>query len=511
MWGLSAELGLDRAVDGLAVQRQAALVCRRLGRPLRRAGQGQRAGRAQALAGGVHGEFAKCHLLEAAGDAARGRHGAQPRRRGAGELQHAVHVRRFEVEGDVGPRLRRAVVGDGAAHRQPRAGQVRDLDVVQPERVAAQRDVDIDAADRLLVPDQLGDLGFQPDRGAGRAGGGRGWSSRSSRRLLLGRRRGQVGIEVERVEIDLHDHRQRHAEGHGDAAAALEVVELEDRVAHLHVAAIRRHPALQADPGELVGRNRRHVDGEPGQRLAQLRPDQAEIAGDSRPVGIARQGRLGLQHQIARQGGGELRDGDDAAARLELERDVAHRLLVVDQLADLEGKLGGDRGEQAGPRRRRRCRRGAGRRRRRRGLRRCGLCHRGQPAVEVEPVGRELALDRERRLQRQRQRTAGVVLAQRQLEIPDRDRRLRGVDGAVEGELAGEQRRQVGLRLAGHLDQGVGKADQVVRRAGGDAGEPRVGAELAQLAVEAELAARLQGEVDGMTVGGLGADRRGRA
>ena len=30
-------------------------------------------------------------------------------------------------------------------------------------------------------------------------------------------------------------------------------------------------------------------------------------------VGIARQGRLGLQHQVARQGGGKLRHGDGAA------------------------------------------------------------------------------------------------------------------------------------------------------------------------------------------------------
>ena len=139
-----------------------------------------------------------------------------------------------------------------------------------------------------------------------------------------------------------------------------------------------------------------------------------------------------------------------------------------------------------------------------RGLPVLGLRHGGQPAVEVEPVGGELALDRERGLQRQRQRAAGIVLAQRQLEVLGRDRRLRGVDGAVEGELAGEQRRQVGLRLAGHLDQRVGEAEKVVRRAEAMPDEPCVGAELAQLALEGELAAaRLQREVDGMAVGAL--------
>ncbi len=496
--GPARQGGLDRALERLAVQHDAALVGGRLGRALGRAGQRQGAVRLQALAHAVHRELAEAELLEAAGDAAARRHGAQTGRRRAQELQHAIHVGRLEVEGDVGARLGRRITPYRAAHGEPRAGEVGHRDVVQPQGAAAQGDVDSDAADRLLAPDQLGHLGFQPERGARHRRDGCRRRSNRRGRSLSGRRRHQEGIEVERVELDLRHDRQRLGEGHHDAAAALEVVELEDGVAHLHVAAVRRHPALHGEPRELVGRQRRDVDLEPGQRLAQPGSDEAELAGDRGPRRIAREGRAGLQHHVARQGGAELGHGDGAALRLELDHHVADRLPVVDDLADVERQLGGHAGEQAGAGGWRGGGRRSGRRRHRRlGLRRAG--DRGQPAIEIELGGRELALDGARGLQGQGQRAREAVLAQRQLEVLGRYGGLRDVDAAVEAEPAGEQRRQLGLGLAGDPDQGVDEGDQIVGRARGQADGARVRSKLAQGALEGELAAaRLERDLGGV-------------
>ena len=265
------------------------------------------------------------------------------------------------------------------------------------------------------------------------------------RRRRAGRR--HVGIEIERAQLDMRHDRQRHGESHDDAARALEFVELEDGIAHLDVAAARPHAALDAELRELARRYRRDIDREPRQGLPQLWPDQAEVTGYGGARRISRQGRPCLHGEVARQRGRKLRHGDGAAPRFEFEGHVADGLLVVDHLADLERELGVEGRQPTG--RRLRGRGGRSNRGRRRGGRRrpaapplVGKRDRRQPAVEIEPGGREPGLDGERGRQGERERARTAVLAQHQLEVLGRHRLRREIDGTVEPELAGQQRRQ---------------------------------------------------------------------
>ena len=431
-------------------------------------------------------------------------------RRAAGQRQHAIHVGRVEVEGEVGARLGRPVAGDRAAHGDARARQVGHPDLVQPQGAGVARDVELDAGDRLAAVLDAGDLELEADRRTEQGEDRRDRGDGRGRGCLRAGR--QVGVEIERAQLDVRDDRQRHGEGHDDAAGTLEIVELDRGIGHLHVAAHRAHAAIHGEPGELAGRDRRDVDREPRQGLAQARPDQAEGARRGGARRIARQGGAGLHDEVARQGGGEFRHGDGAAARLELQRHAAHGPGVVDHLADLERQLRAEVRQPArsGGRRcgRRRCggRTGGrgGRFRRRRGRHTVGHCQRRQPAVEIEPAGAEAGVDRECGHEAQHKRARAAVLAQGQLEVAGRRGGRRELDGTVEAELAGQQRRQARRRLAGHPDQALGEGHQVVRSGRRPARQPRRRAELAQGSLEGELAAaRFEGDVDGVTGGSL--------
>ena len=135
MLGRPVKVASIEPSSGLAVQHDAALVGGRRGRALGRAGQRQGAVRLQALARGrsrVNSRrlscFEACRPRRRLPSPRPGRPACAP-----DELQHAIHVGRLEVEGDVGARLRRRIVGHRAAHREPRAGEVRHRDVVQPQ------------------------------------------------------------------------------------------------------------------------------------------------------------------------------------------------------------------------------------------------------------------------------------------------------------------------------------------------------------------------------------------
>src|SRR5262249_39613918 len=149
---------------------------------------------------------------------------------------------------------RRLEVREAAAHGEPRAAQVGDLDVIELQGAALQSDVDVDAANRLLVVDQLGDLGLQAERRTGRRRlRGRPGRGRAGGRLALARGPREEGVEVEGVELELGGDGDRHGEGDGEAAGALEIVELEGGAGDMHVAAGRRHAALEAEPRQPVG------------------------------------------------------------------------------------------------------------------------------------------------------------------------------------------------------------------------------------------------------------------
>ena len=356
------------------------------------------------MAHGADGDLAQHELLDAAGHGTAGTRCTETCwRGGAGELQQPAGVGRLEIEGDIRARQGGVVARDRATNGQPGAQKVRHLDIGEAQRAALQGDVDVDAADRLLLVDQPRDPGFQPDgrtshgrRSARRLGGGRG----AGGRLLPGRR--DVGIEIDRVDRHVGYDRERHAEGHCDPTAALEVVEFEDGVGYGYVAACRGHLALHAEARELGRRNVGHVDVEPGQRLAQLGSQQSEIARHRRPGRRTRHGRPRLQGHFARQGRGEPGNRYRAAARLQFHRDIADRLLVVDDLGEVDRQFGGQVGGNAV---------GGGRRRRRwpasgRGRRCCGSrrhrCRgpgkRCKPPVEVELGHLQSALQRKRGL-----------------------------------------------------------------------------------------------------------------
>ena len=114
-----------------------------------------------------------------------------------------------------------------------------------------------------------------------------------------------------------------------------------------HVAAGRCHAALYVEPTELALRHRGDVDVEPVQ-VSRSRPDQAEIAPDT-------VGRVGSPDMVDRacstMSPGSVAVSFGTATTtclgLEVERHVAHRLLVVDQLADLERGLEREIGRQA--------------------------------------------------------------------------------------------------------------------------------------------------------------------
>jgi hypothetical protein len=119
------------------------------------------------------GEVLHVDRLDGAGDAAAGGHLAETCRRGfAYGRQRLAHVGRLEIEGDVGLRRGSVIVNHGAAHGEARGSEVGDLEVVQFERVALQADIGIEAADRLLLVDQLRDLGLEAKNRAPRDLGG---------------------------------------------------------------------------------------------------------------------------------------------------------------------------------------------------------------------------------------------------------------------------------------------------------------------------------------------------
>ena len=148
----------------------------------------------------------------------------------------------------------------------------------------------------------------------------------------------------------------------------------------------------------------------------------------------------------------ELRHGDGAALGVELERHVADRLLVVDDLARLERELGVEgRASRAdgcwrGGRRRRRLAGRGRRRRRRRALAPASGRDRSWAATSLASTA-----------------SAGFKVSASEPEPLSsasaslKSRAANGsatLDGAVEAELAGQQRRQRRRRLAGEADQG---------------------------------------------------------
>src|SRR6185437_12457864 len=158
-----AELGFDGALDGLAVGRDLALVADRRWRPSCCARHGERAVDARRLAFSGDIELAEGNLLDRARYPALRRDLAESiRRGGARDLEHRREVGRIEVESDVEAAQRPVEVDDVAAHGEARAAQVRDRDVVERDRPALQRQVGLDAADRLLVVDRLAILSFSP-------------------------------------------------------------------------------------------------------------------------------------------------------------------------------------------------------------------------------------------------------------------------------------------------------------------------------------------------------------
>ena len=284
----------------------------------------QRAGGLQRGAQQSGGSVVQRHRVHRAGHAAAGRRRADlavDEFRQAGVVDHLVGIGHRGVEGEVEAR-RGAEIGHRALDVHLGAQQVGDLDGVELQEVALHREVALDAAQRFLAEHQLGDLGLEPEHRQGLVG--RRWRRRDERcRLARGRRGGDagrrvggrhdrrggplgrhIGVEVEAIELQRRRRRQGHREGDAAAARRLLAVEIDRESGDLQAAGRRGELALEIELLQLVGRHARHVDAEPGERVAELRAGQADLAAGLHGAGRRRcRSRRGLGRRRSGCGG----------------------------------------------------------------------------------------------------------------------------------------------------------------------------------------------------------------
>ena len=266
----------------------------------------------------------------------------------------------------------------------------------------------------------------------------------SSSRALAGRRSRQVGIDIERVEIEPGNDRQRHAK-----VATTPAVPFRS-------SSSRRHRDLElVGPLEAILPRRLNLVSLSGGTPARSTLSQASVSrsfGPTRldsPLTCGRAAspemvEIRLQRHVARQQCRKPRHGDHAVADFELERHVLDRRFVVEHLGHGHRRRDRDVGRD---------REGGGRDRARLGCRgRCRcidghgsrLGELGHPFVDVDLRHHEPGVEHDRRRERERQVAGAAVLTQRDLVIARRQRVRRLLDDALEGEFAGEQRRPDG-------------------------------------------------------------------